>query len=428
MDRVDPGRPVLVHHRTMHSGVASSAALAAVGFGRHTPRWAGGELERDLRGEPNGRAWERAYGVLAAAAVRAELDALGTGWAERGHAVARELLSEGVVAVGVAGVGPRELTRLVAAELPIDVVAMPVGPRGLFATPRAALDGPKAGEEIGRVRIGPLKLFADGAERACFRIPYQVATRAVRGLGGGDGGGANPLEPLRVLRPRPAPGAIRTGTAHYSPADLLEIASAAADRGFGVAIHAIGNEGIRFALEALEGAGGEGHRIEHAMFAEPSEAERMQRAGITAVMQAHAVSEFGELVRAAGIEEYLPPVPLRRMLDAGVTVALSSDSPRATWQPVRTMRVAVTRRTAEGHQVAPHQAITASEALRAQTLVAARTLGLQDRGAIVSGHRADLAVLSSDPFETDARVLETWVAGTRVHPAADSRSPADEPR
>jgi predicted amidohydrolase YtcJ len=420
LDRVSSERPVLVNHRSMHSGIANSAALARVGFGRQTPRWPGGELERELRGEPNGRAWERAYGVLLTAANRAELDALGTGWTEAAHALARGLLSEGVVAIGDAGVTPRELTLLVAADLPIDVVAMPVGPRGLFATPDAALDGPKTGEDMGRVTVGPLKLFADGAERGCLRIPYPIASRVIRGLGGGEGG--NPLEPLRVLRPRPAPGAIRTGTPHYPPERLRDMTEAAVSRGFQVAIHAIGNEGIRWALEALEPAGGEGNRIEHALFAEPSEADRMARAGITAVVQPQHLSEYGELVRAAGLEEYLPPAPLRRFLDAGVAMALSSDAPTAAWEPLRTMPVAVTRMTDQGHVVAPEQAITPSEALRAQTTAAARALGWTDRGALVSGQRADFVVLSGDPFEGGAEVRETWVAGSRVYPEPGDRS------
>ena len=417
LDRVGTDRPVYVAHRSMHSGVASSAALAAVGFGRTTPRWPGGELERDLRGEPNGRVWERAASVVETAARRAELDALGAGWTERALARAGTLLAAGVTAVGDAGVTPRELTHLVAADLPVDVVAMPVGPRGVLAAPVEALEGPKTGEDMGRVTVGPLKLFADGAERGCFRIPYAVVSRALRRRGRGESPPPNPLEPIRVLRPHPAPGAIRTGTAHYPPDRLTELAAAAVSRGFAVAIHAVGNEGIRFALEALEGAGGDGHRIEHAMFAEPSEAERMARAGITAVVQPQHLSEYGEIVRAMGIEDYLPPVPLRGMLDAGVTVALSSDAPSAAWEPLRTMPVAVRRRTGDGRAVAPRQAITPQEALRAQTLIAAQALGLADRGAILPGHRADLVVVSGDPFRAGTEVRETWVAGSRVFPA-----------
>ncbi|MEX2458008.1 MAG: amidohydrolase family protein [Actinomycetota bacterium] len=424
LDRVTADRPVLVMHRSMHSGAANSAALAAVGFGRQTPRWHGGELERDLRGEPNGRAWERAFGVLVHAAKRGEIEAIGTDWIERARAYARGLIANGVVAIGDAGVTPHELTLLVAADLPIDVVAMPVGSRGLFATPREALGGPVTGEVMGRVVVGPLKLFADGAERACFRIPYPVATRAVRNLGrpGPDGetGGAaaNALDPLRVLRPHLAPGAVRTGTAHYTPDGLKEIAREAVERGFRLAIHALGNEGVRWALEAIEGAGGHGHRIEHAMFAEADAAERMARGRITAVVQPAHLSEYGEVVRTAGLEGFLPPVPLRRFADLGVAYALSSDAPTADWPPLATMPVAVTRRTADGNVIAGQEAITPAEALRAQTMAGAELLGLEAAGAILPGHRADLAVLSGDPFEAGTEVRETWLAGSRAWPEA----------
>ena len=415
LDRVSAVRPVLVCHRSMHSGTAGSAALAAVGFGRQTPRWPGGELERDLRGEPNGRVWERAYGVLEAAAKRADLESVGMSWVERARDYARALLAEGVVAIGETGSTPHELTLIVTADLPIDVVVLPVGPRGLFATPTEALDGPVTGEVMGRVTVGPLKLFADGAERGCMRIPFPVARRAVLSRPD-DGGGGNTLDQLRILRPRPAPGAIRTGMAHYAPERLNEVAREAVRRGFRVAIHAIGNEGVRYAVDALESAGGEGHRVEHAMFVDPSEAARMAGLGITAVVQPAHLSEYGDVIRTMGVADVLPPVPLRMFTDAGVPFALSSDAPTAAMAPLRTMPTAVTRRTEAGHVIAEGEALTPSEALRAQTVAGARVLGLENAGAILPGYRADLAVLSGDPFAEGTVVRETWLAGTRVYP------------
>ncbi len=419
LDRVSIDRPVLMCHRSMHSGAANSAALAAVGFGRGTPRWPGGELERDLRGEPNGRAWERAFGVLEIAAKRVELEALGVGWAERARDYTRLLLSEGVVAIGETGATPQELTLLVKADLPIDIVALPVGRGGLFATPRDALAGPVTGEVMGRVTVGPVKLFADGAERGCMRIPYPVAGRMVRSRAGA-GGGSSPLDELRLLRPRPAPGAIRIGLAHYEPDRLDAMAREAVRRGFGVAIHAIGNEGVRYAVDAIEAAGAEGARIEHAMFTDPREADRMAGLGITAVVQPAHLSEYGEVIHSMGVADALPPVPLRRFTDAGVAFALSSDAPTASAPPLRTMPVAVTRMTEGGNLLAADQALSPSEALGAQTLAGARVLGIEQAGAILPGYRADLAVLSGDPFADGTVVRETWLAGVRAYPAPET--------
>ncbi len=420
LDRVSAGRPVLVLHGTLHSGVANSAALAAVGFGRSTPRWPGGELERDLAGEPNGRAWERAYGILEWAARRADLEALGTGWFERARSVCARLLAAGITAAVDAALSPAELDRIVQADLPLRLTAMPVGSRGFFATPREAMDGPPTGEVAGGIRVGHLKLVADGAERCALRLRFPFVTRAARSLASARRG-PGPVESLRVLHPRVVPGGVRTGTAHYSPEALGEIVAQAGAQGFSIAIHAVGNEAIRFALDALEGSPGEGHRIEHAMFAEAGQAERMARLSVTAVVQPGHLRAYGELIRAVGLDAELPPVPLRRLLDAGVRVALSSDAPSVSPDPLDALAIAVTRR-AQGIQVAPDQAIGEEEALRAATVGAARAAGFEDAGTLLPRTRADLAVLADLPFAPGVMVRETWVAGSRAFPEEDEES------
>ena len=412
LDAAVPHRPALVIHGSFHSGVANSAALEAVGFGRATPRWPGGELERDVRGEPTGRVWERAFGVVEHAAHRSVLEALGTEWAARANLVAAELLSEGVTHVADALVLPPELERLSAAGLGVGVTAMPVSERGWYATPDAVLHGPATGQGDQRFRVGHLKLVADGAERCAMRIPYRTALRATRMAGAG---GTSPLQAWRMLRPRFGATSVRTGTLHYGPGELGEAVRRARRAGFSVAIHALGNEAIEHALGALERGGAEGARIEHAMFATPAHAAHMARLGVTAVIQPGHLWSYGRLVADAGIEGLIPPVPARTLLDAGVKVALSSDAPTAVWEPLRILRVAVDRRSREGMVLAAGEAVTPEEALRAATAGGADAAGVGDRkGVVAAGRQADLAVLSGHPLAPGTRVLETWVAGKRL--------------
>src|SRR5215471_6244406 len=102
--------------------------------------------------------------------------------------------------------------------------------------------------------------------------------------------------------------------------------------------------------------------------------------GVVAVPQTiflHALGgNFLEMIPAP----FLPRTyPIRDMLDAGLTVALSSDAPVVEDDnPLPGMAAAVTRRTADGRHIAPDQAITAEEALYAYTM----------GGAIVSGQAA----------------------------------------
>lgn len=62
-------------------------------------------------------------------------------------------------------------------------------------------------------------------------------------------------------------------------------------------------------------------------------------------------------------------------------------------------------------------------ARRGLTINAARVAGLGNRvGALTPGSDADIVVFSADPLRLDARVVEVWVAGKRVHVAEASRS------
>jgi predicted amidohydrolase YtcJ len=90
--------------------------------------------------------------------------------------------------------------------------------------------------------------------------------------------------------------------------------------------------------------------------------------------------------------------------------------------PLAGIEAAVTRRDADGQPIAPEQAITIAEALRAYTMGGAIASGDEsNRGSIEPGKWADLAVLSADPTATDPdhlsaiRVEMTLVAGRVVY-------------
>ena len=60
LDAVSPNNPVYLSRG--HLGVANSAALKAVGIDRNTPDPPGGTIEKDEKGEPTGRLYERRPG------------------------------------------------------------------------------------------------------------------------------------------------------------------------------------------------------------------------------------------------------------------------------------------------------------------------------------------------------------------------------
>src|SRR5205814_9031472 len=80
------------------------------------------------------------------------------------------------------------------------------------------------------------------------------------------------------------------------PEHLLDVARRARAAGFQVNKHAIGDRGVRNAIDAYEGAGAipaERFRIEHFQVVAPSDFPRLARSGIIASMQpSHATSDM----------------------------------------------------------------------------------------------------------------------------------------
>ena len=86
--------------------------------------------------------------------------------------------------------------------------------------------------------------------------------------------------------------------------------------------------------------------------------------------------------------------------------AAGSDAPVSTPDPLLHVQAAVTRRTAVGQPIGPHQAVSAHEALKAWTIEAARST-FQEKvlGSIKPGKYADLVLLTADPTQTSPQEI-----------------------
>ena len=109
------------------------------------------------------------------------------------------------------------------------------------------------------------------------------------------------------------------------------------------------------------------------------------------------------------------------MLDAGVTLAGSSDYPVSHFDVLAAVKAAVTRRSRLENVLGPDEAIGVEDVLRAYTAGSALALGVErDVGTIAVGKRADLIVLSENPVDVDVerideiQVLQTYRAGELV--------------
>jgi predicted amidohydrolase YtcJ len=264
-------------------------------------------------------------------------------------------------------------------------------------------EGRRSGEQRGRVRLGGLKLFTDGA-----------------------------LGSRTALLSEPYEGTDDFGIAIHEDAELADLTRRAAEGGLAVAIHAIGDRANTRALEALEAAPAVTpagrpipHRIEHAQLCFPADAARFGPAGIVASVQpCHIPGDWRAADRHWG-DRCRFAYPFRAFLRGGAALALGSDVPVEGWNPFRNLYAAVARRDWDGRPAGgwyAEEALTLAEAVLAYTLGAAAASGEAHlRGRLAPGMDADLIALSGNLFAMapaewlDARCELTVVGGEIRH-------------
>lgn len=392
LDALGFDRPVIVAHYTLHQCVVSSHGLDELGIGRATPDPPGGVIARGADGAPSGLLIERAWSAAHARSVAAYHDP--ARWADLFVARAQQLLRDGITCVHDAACSPRAeaiyQTLRARRALPISVLVLPHAEGILAGVPAARLDGPPTGDGDEWLRVGPVKLFADG--------------------------GIAPAMDVSIAGQRSAFGIEFPGLAE----SMIE----AVRRGFRVAVHAIGNVGLRNTLDAFIKAErvrpDDDHRfrVEHACLASPAQIAAMAALGAIGVVQPGFVHHVGQAVEGVPWDEETW-LPFGDMARAGIRLAASSDDPCAFHEPLRTAAHGATRRTGSGGVLGPEQALGYEDWLRAYTLGAAYAGGQEhERGTLTPGKRADLVVLEGNLDADDPpRVMETWVAGARVYDA-----------
>ncbi|MFB6104050.1 MAG: amidohydrolase [Halobacteriaceae archaeon] len=207
-----------------------------------------------------------------------------------------------------------------------------------------------------------------------------------------------------------------TGQWVVDPASLEDRVARVTDAGFQVAIHAIGDEAVAAALDAIaaHGTPEDRHRIEHAELADDAAIDRFVEHGVVASMQPNFLKwgrADGLYETRLGADRAARTNRFGAMADAGVTVALGSDC--MPMDPLFGIDQVVT---------APHRAqrLNVTEALRGYTHGAAAAGFDEDRmGSVEPGKFGDLVVLEDSPWAVDAiadiDVVATIVGGEVVY-------------
>ncbi|MEB4615688.1 amidohydrolase [Leucobacter sp. M11] len=414
LDRVTGGRAAILDHVSGHMLVANTAAFALAGFPnrRGVPEFPGGRVARDAEGVAEGLLEETAMNPLQEATATVTPDEI----RHRLALAAAQAASYGITSVTEPG-----------------VIAS-----GSLATPGVDLfyyqQALRAGQQLPRLTVMPLHHALHGGER------FPEGWRTLDwGLHTGFGDDRLRLGPVKIISDGSLIGTSaamhecycgqpdNTGVMQLSPEDLHEAVLAFHRAGWSIATHAIGDRAIDHVLDAFDAAQREDprptrHRIEHFAVASDAQVARAAALGIIPVPQGVFLSDFGDgILRALGADRAAGTYRMRSLLDAGMIVPGSSDSPVSDANPLVSMHDLVNRRTASGVPFAPEERVTVTEALSAYTHGSAYAAGVEaDRGRLMPGMLADFAVLSEDVLAVEperireVRVLRTVQDGRTV--------------
>ncbi len=402
LDAAFPNNPVALESLHGFAGFYNGSALTIANITADTPEPEVGDILRRTDGEPTGTMLTLAQGLVNRHIPEASQAQIETAI----KAGMMEMAGAGVTSIHEAGMRPQDVAAFQAlaarGELPIRAYGL------LDGNNKALMDDWFAAGPLDDpddwLDIRGIKVFYDGSlgsRTALLKEPYSDKPDA-----------ASPTERI-------------------SPQDVRALADSAAEKGFQMAVHAIGDEGNNRTLSIYEDAQnpypGQDHRwrIEHAQVVLPDYYDRAAKLGVlSSVQSSHAVGDSAWAEDRVGPDRIQHAYAWQKILGAGGGLMLNSDLPGEPWTPMETLYFAVTRQRLDGTPPGgwyADEALSVDEALYAMTVENAFGAFQEGRlGQLKPGYWADFIVLDNNPKDvTPADILgitvrQTWVAGQRV--------------
>ena len=412
LDAVVGDRPVFLSNRDLHGAWVNTKALELAGVTAQTPDPTDGRIERDEHGEPWGMLQEGAVNLIGRVVPRPTRDEQRLGILE----AQRYLFSLGITGWQEAIVGdytviPDSYDGFVslseAGELTARVVGALWFERGRGEEQIDGLIARRERSREGRFRATTVKIMQDGiAENftAAMLVPYL------------DGNGHSTQN---------------TGLSYFPPEVLNRSVTRLDAEGFQVHFHAIGDRAVREALDAIEsartsnGISDNRHHISHLQIVHPDDVPRFKALDVVANAQPLWACNDPQMLELT--VPFLEPerlgwmYPFGSLVRSGAKLAFGSDWPVSSADALAEVHVAVNRTMPPGYlygepdknekPLLPEERIDLPTAIASFTIGSAHVNHLDNiTGSIEVGKRADLVVLSEDPF---ARPVEE-IGETRV--------------
>ena len=412
LDEIVPDRPVLLTAADGHSIWVNSKALEAAGITKNTPDPENGRIERNAQGEPSGTLRESASDLVYNVGPKSTPE-------DRINGLRKALIQMngfGITGFNDASVSEQSLQTYRAVEKQGFLTARVTA--SLYANPEGSMDQvmaqvekfKKQREEYtgGLLRATAIKIFADGV--------IEARTAAV-------------LEPYLDN-----PGDL--GDLNWEPEKLNPFVQSLDKEKFQIHFHAIGDRGIRVAMDSLEAARrANGVRdarpmIAHIELFDPKDIPRFASLQIVPVFQpiwAYADEYIMDLtIPKLGETRSRWIYPMQSVLVTGATMAMGSDWSVSSVNPLDGIEVSVTRQgpvgaTAEDKPFLPEERIALKDALGAYTIGSAYvTFQEKNTGSLEPGKLADVIILSENLFTippaqiSEVKVLLTLFGGKEV--------------
>ena len=234
------------------------------------------------------------------------------------------------------------------------------------------------------------------------------------------------------------------GSLYFDREALNKMVLPAAEKGFNITIHTIGDQAVRTALDSAQSLREAGHKdtlfsTTHSQMVHPDDRPRFKALGVTAQATGNwAVPQKGYLPLLGRERNDSLQFPFGTWAKDGVNIALGADWPATPGgfehgvNPFNNIYCAMFRRAPEHVREAlgsydaalppATEVLTLEQCIAGYTIGGARMLGIDDMvGSIEVGKKADLALLSQNLFEVEpekiphTKVLATMFGGKIVH-------------